>query len=190
MPYCPKCGNEVPIDAKFCTSCGATLTAAVTPIAPAAPSGYTPPSPLSDLGSRIVAGLVDYIIIGIIAAVLFFVAFAPFFAAPAWMMGGLGAAWEWGWFGGMFGLQFFLWLIYFTYFEGTSGQTLGKKLAHIKVVKEDGSRCDVGSALVRSLLRIVDSLPAIYILGIILIAATDKKQRLGDMLAKTIVIKA
>jgi len=43
---------------------------------------------------------------------------------------------------------------------------------------------------VRSILRIIDSLPAIYILGIILIAATDKRQRLGDMLAKTIVVKA
>jgi len=59
----------------------------------------------------------------------------------------------------------------------------------VKVVKEDGSPCDFGSALVRSILRIVDSLPAIYILGIILIAATEKKQRLGDMLAKTIVVK-
>ena len=157
---------------------------------PAAPSGYRPPSPLADLGSRIVAGLIDYIIIGIIAAILFFAAFAPFFAAPMWMIGGWSAAWGWGWFGGILGIQFLLWLIYFTYFEGTSGQTIGKRLAHVKVVKEDGSRCDLGSALVRSILRIVDSLPAIYILGIILIAATDKRQRLGDMLAKTIVVKA
>jgi len=184
MPYCPKCGKEVPADAKFCTNCGASLEVAA-PAAPP-PSGYTPPSPLADLGSRIVAGLIDYILIGIIAAVLFFVAFAPFFAGPMWMTGGFG----WGWFGGMFGLQFLLWLIYFTYFEGTSGQTIGKKFLHVRVVKDDGSRCDFGSALVRSILRIVDSLPAIYILGIILIAATDKKQRLGDMLARTIVVKA
>jgi len=87
MPYCPKCGKETPSDAKFCTNCGATL-GEVTPAAPAPPSGYAPPAPLADLGSRIVAGLIDYIIIGIIAAVLFFVAFAPFMAAPGWMMGG------------------------------------------------------------------------------------------------------
>jgi len=190
MPYCPKCGKEVPADAKFCTNCGAPLAVAPTTAPPPPPAGYTPPSPLADLGSRIVAGLIDYIIIGIVAAVLFFLAFAPFFTAPYWMMGGWGAAWGWGWFGGMFGIQFLLWLIYFTYFEGTSGQTIGKRFAHVKVVKEDGSKCDAGSALVRSILRIVDSLPFIYILGIILIAATDKKQRLGDMLAKTIVIKA
>jgi uncharacterized RDD family membrane protein YckC len=141
---------------------------------------------MADLGSRIVAGLIDYIILGVIAVVLVFVGLAPLMAAPSWMMGGFG----WGWFGGMFGVQFLLWLIYFTYFEGTSGQTIGKKFAHVKVIKENGSSCDIGSALVRSILRIIDSLPAIYILGIILIAATEKKQRLGDMLAKTIVVKA
>jgi uncharacterized RDD family membrane protein YckC len=43
---------------------------------------------------------------------------------------------------------------------------------------------------VRNLLRIIDHLPTLYILGIILIAATDKKQRLGDMLGKTLVVKA
>jgi uncharacterized RDD family membrane protein YckC len=102
------------------------------------------------------------------------------------MMPGL----AWGWFGGMFGIQFVLWLIYFTYFEGTSGRTIGKKFAHIKVVKDDGSKCDLGAALIRNILRIIDSLPFIYILGIILIATTNKKQRLGDMLAKTIVVKA
>jgi uncharacterized RDD family membrane protein YckC len=181
MPYCPRCGTQVPSDAKFCTSCGAPLGEVIP--APPPPSGYAPPSPLADLGSRIVAGLIDYIILGIIAAVLVFVGLAPFMAAPSWMMWGLG----WGWFGGIF---FLLWLIYFTYFEGTSGQTFGKKFAHVRVIKENGSSCDFGSALVRSILRIIDHLPAIYILGIILIAATEKKQRLGDMLAKTIVVKA
>jgi len=183
MPYCPECGKEVSVDAKFCGSCGATLGAG--PAAPPPPA-YAPPRPIADLGSRIVAGLIDYIIIGVVAAVLVLLTFAPILMAPSRMM-------EWGWWGigwgGMFGVQFLLWLIYFTYFEGTSGQTIGKKFTHIKVVKEDGSRCDFRSALVRNILRIVDSLPFNYILGIILIAATDKKQRLGDMLAKTLVVK-
>lgn len=180
MPYCPKCGREVPSDAKFCTNCGATLGVSGPAVPPAAPSAYAPPSPLADLGSRIVAGIIDYIIIAIIAVVLAMITFAPL----------MFAGFDWGWGFGIFGLQFILWLIYFTYFEGTSGQTFGKKFGHVKVIKEDGSPCDFGSALVRNLLRIVDSLPAIYILGIILIAAMDKRQRLGDMLAKTIVVKA
>ena len=187
MPFCPKCGSEVPPDAKFCVSCGATV-GQVSPPPPTPAAGYSPAGALADLGSRIVAGLIDFIIIGIIAAIIVFVMFIPATVRPALMMGTYGFGWSW--FGGMFGVQFLLWLIYFTYFEGTSGQTIGKKLSHVRVVKEDGSRCDFGSALIRSLLRIVDSLPTVYILGIILIAATDKRQRLGDMLARTVVIKA
>jgi uncharacterized RDD family membrane protein YckC len=186
MPYCPKCGKEVPAGAKFCASCGAELQAAT-----AAPtSTYSPPSPLGDLGSRIVAGIVDYIIIGIVTgilAVLLFVGtIAGLAAGPAMIIGFS------GWVGGVLGIlgiMWLLWLIYFSYFEGTSGQTIGKTLTHIKVIKEDGSRCDFGSALIRNILRIVDHLPFLYILGIVLIAATEKRQRLGDMLAKTIVVK-
>jgi uncharacterized RDD family membrane protein YckC len=188
MPYCPKCGKEIPADAKFCTNCGATLEPTTAP--PPAPSGYAPPSPLGDLGSRIVAGIVDYIIIGIVAGILSIFLIVPWAMTGSGMMGTFGAA---GWFSGMWGivgLMWLLWLIYFTYFEGTSGQTIGKKFTHIKVIKEDGSKCDFGSALVRNILRIIDHLPFLYILGIILIAATEKKQRLGDMLAKTLVVKA
>jgi predicted amidophosphoribosyltransferase len=57
MPYCPECGREVPADAKFCTNCGATV--GVTGPAARPPSGHVPPIPLADVGSRIVAGIVD-----------------------------------------------------------------------------------------------------------------------------------
>ena len=161
-------------------------TTATAPV----PPGYAPPSPLADLGSRIVAGIVDYIIIGIVAGILSIFLIVPWAMTGPSMMGTFGAA---GWMSGIWGiigLMWLLWLVYFTYFEGTSGQTIGKKFTHIKVIKESGSKCDYGSALVRNLLRIIDHLPFLYILGIILIAATEKKQRLGDMLAKTIVVKA
>ena len=189
MPYCPKCGKEVSADAKFCANCGATLAVAGPAPSLPPPSGYVPPSPLADLGSRIVAGIVDYIIIGIIAGILAIFTLVPWALSAPWMMGGFGAAWLGGLFG-ILGLMWLLWLIYFTYFEGTSGQTIGKRVTHIRVIKEDGSKCDLGSALVRNILRIVDHLPFLYILGIILIAATEKRQRLGDMLGRTIVTKA
>jgi uncharacterized RDD family membrane protein YckC len=81
-------------------------------------------------------------------------------------------------------------LLYFAILEGTMGATLGKKLVKIKVVREDGSTCGIGPAFVRTLLRIIDGLPFLYIIGMVLIARSDKKQRLGDRLAKTVVIKA
>lgn len=188
MPYCSKCGKEVPADAKFCANCGATLQGA----AGISSTGYNPPRPLADLGSRIGAGIVDYIIMGMITVILALLLFFPFWVIRAPGMTSVSP----GRFGfgiiafGIIGIMALLWLVYFTYFEGTSGQTIGKKLTNIKVVKEDGSKCDFGAALVRNILRIVDHLPFLYVLGIILIAATEKRQRLGDMLAKTIVIKA
>ena len=188
---CPKCGKENSDEAQFCISCGASLRTD-TKISSEVSSDVSP-FPFADLGSRIVAGLIDYIIIGIISAVVFFVALAPMFMIhrPFSMSsyGWWSPMFGWGWIGGILTIQFTLWIIYFTYFEGTSGQTFGKRLAHIKVVKDDGAKCDFVAALIRNLLRIIDRLPFIYIIGIILILVTNKKQRLGDMLAKTIVVK-
>ncbi len=83
-----------------------------------------------------------------------------------------------------FGIMF----AYFIILEGVFGQTLGKKLCKIKVVKEDGTPCDLYASFIRNILRIVDAI-AVYLVGAILIARSDKKQRLGDRVAKTIVVK-
>lgn len=81
-------------------------------------------------------------------------------------------------------------LLYFVILEGTKGATVGKMLLKIKVVQEDGKPCGMVPAFVRNLLRIVDALPVLYIIGMVLISRSDKKQRLGDRVAKTVVIKA
>jgi uncharacterized RDD family membrane protein YckC len=73
--------------------------------------------------------------------------------------------------------------------EGSSGETLGKRLLRIKVVKENGKPLTYVDAFVRTLLRIVDGMFA-YLIGFIVIVATDKKQRVGDMAAGTIVVNA
>jgi uncharacterized RDD family membrane protein YckC len=59
----------------------------------------------------------------------------------------------------------------------------------LKVVQEDGKPCGFGSEAVRTILRIIDGLPFLYIIGMIFISRSDKKQRLGDKLAKTVVVK-
>jgi uncharacterized RDD family membrane protein YckC len=81
-------------------------------------------------------------------------------------------------------------LLYFAILEGTKGATIGKMLLKIKVVQEDGKPCGIVPAFVRNILRIVDALPILYIIGIVLISRSDKKQRLGDRIAKTVVTKA
>lgn len=59
----------------------------------------------------------------------------------------------------------------------------------IKVVREDGMPIDMNLALTRNILRIIDGLFA-YLIGAILIWRSHKKQRLGDSIARTIVVKA
>jgi uncharacterized RDD family membrane protein YckC len=81
-------------------------------------------------------------------------------------------------------------ILYYAILEGTMGATVGKKVVKIKVVKDDGSACGIGPAFVRTLLRVIDALPFLYIIGLVLIARSEKKQRLGDRLAGTLVVKA
>ena len=86
------------------------------------------------------------------------------------------------------GTIFVIWLAYFTILEGTSGQTVGKRICKIRVIKENGSSCDLLTALVRNILRLIDGI-AFYLVGAIFIVRSDKKQRFGDKIAKTIVVK-
>ena len=88
-------------------------------------------------------------------------------------------------------LSWLLWLLYFTYFEATTGQTLGKQLMNIRVVDETTlQHLDFARSLVRNILRIIDWLPFLYLIGFILVATNTKKQRIGDMAARSIVVKA
>ena len=86
---------------------------------------------------------------------------------------------------GILVLVFFtLWFNYFAFCEWRWGQTLGKNWTKIKVVSEDGSPLTWGQASMRNLLRLVDLL----VIGFMLIAFADTRQRLGDRAAKTLVV--
>ncbi|GAB3415516.1 hypothetical protein GCM10027435_11780 [Haloparvum alkalitolerans] len=77
---------------------------------------------------------------------------------------------------------------YQTVFEGYYGQTLGKRYRDIVVVTEDGDDCTWVAAVVRNLLRIVDALPAFYLVGVLVAYVSDEHQRLGDLAAGTRVV--
>lgn len=68
------------------------------------------------------------------------------------------------------------------------GQSIGKMLMKMQVVKLDGSRPTLGAYLMRWLLFLIDG-PMTSYLGIIVICVTRNNQRLGDLAAGTIVIK-
>ncbi len=128
------------------------------------------------IGIRLVSLIIDNIIIGIIIGVI------------GSIMGfGMMTQRMVPWWIGL--LYFVIYMGYFALLEGSKGQTIGKMITKIKVVKEDGEPIDMNQALIRNILRIIDGLFA-YLIGAILIWRSDKKQRLGDNIAKTIVVKA
>jgi len=120
------------------------------------------------LGPRIVAGIIDVVIMLLIMIPLTFIAGQSL--------------------GAQFGVSL-VGIIYFIVMEATKGATVGKMAMGLKVVKKDGSAISWPESVIRNLLRIVDALPAFYIIGIICIAVTPNKQRVGDMAASTLVVK-
>lgn len=90
--------------------------------------------------------------------------------------------------GGPFFLLILIILTYYIVLEGLLGATIGKLILGLRVVKLDGSAIDWRASVVRNLLRLVDGI-IFYLLGAILIWASPQRQRLGDRLAGTTVIR-
>lgn len=83
------------------------------------------------------------------------------------------------------------WALYY-YFacESLTGQTLGKKAMGLRVANVDGSPPEMRQIAVRSVLRLIDG-AGLYLVGLItMLASGERRQRLGDMAAKTIVTTA
>lgn len=69
------------------------------------------------------------------------------------------------------------------------GQTVGKRLLRLRVVDEQGLKLQFSQVLIRNLLRVVDSLPLLYLTGGLACLLSAKCQRLGDLAAGTVVIR-
>ena len=67
------------------------------------------------------------------------------------------------------------------------GQTLGKKLLRLRVMDSQGLRLQFSQVVIRNLLRFIDSLPALYLVGGLVCLLNRRAQRLGDFAANTIV---
>ena len=81
-------------------------------------------------------------------------------------------------------------LVYFVGWETVSGgRSPGKWLAGLRVVRDTGLPVTAGASLVRNLLRVVDSLPMYYVVGLVSMVASAHGQRLGDLAAGTLVVR-
>ena len=132
-------------------------------------------------GRRVVATLVDSVIFGIVNAV-FVSAFGTDEKTSGFDLTTLST-------GGSLGLLVFV-LLYYVLGEAFLGRTVGKLVTGIRVVDaQTGGRPGVLSAFVRTLLRIIDGLFG-YLLALIVVVNSNRRRRLGDMAAKTLVVRA
>jgi uncharacterized RDD family membrane protein YckC len=141
--------------------------------------------PLAGIGSRFIAVLVDSLILA--AAFLFLGIFAAFILPALGAFGEKAATWGVG----VLILVFFL--VFWGYFAVTeafsNGRTPGKRVAKIRVIHQSGRGVSFVEALGRNLVRIVDYMPGFYGVGIVAIFLSRRHQRLGDMVAGTLVVR-
>ncbi len=89
---------------------------------------------------------------------------------------------------------FLIFSSYFIFFEWLwNGQTPGKRLLKLRVIREDGRPITLWEAIARNLLRIFDAIPGfvvpIYSVGLMTIFFNSRDQRVGDLFAGTVVVR-
>lgn len=90
--------------------------------------------------------------------------------------------------------MFLIFAGYFIVFEWWwNGQTPGKRLLKLRVIRDDGRPITLWEAIARNLLRICDAAPGfiipIYSIGLVTIFLNDRDQRVGDIFAGTVVVR-
>ncbi|GAB4444793.1 MAG: RDD family protein [Chloroflexi bacterium OHK40] len=82
-----------------------------------------------------------------------------------------------------------LWGYYLLFELVWSGQSPGKRLFGLRVLREGGRPIDFSASALRNLLRAVDFLPFAYGLGVVVIFGDPRARRLGDLAAGTVVVR-
>jgi uncharacterized RDD family membrane protein YckC len=143
--------------------------------------------PLAGVGSRCMALALDTLIqtgvmLILVLILLLIHSFSP--EGP----GGLGLGGLWA----QAILYFTLFVVYFGYFAFFeaiwNGQTPGKRVAQLRVIQESGRPIQVWQAMARNLMRLVDSIPSFYAVGMASMLISKQNRRLGDFVAGTVVV--
>lgn len=182
MPYCNKCGNELPEGAKYCPVCGASTstedTATVSTVQVDSTVFDASGVKLAIWGERFVAWLIDAIIIGVVVGILGLFAW---FANVTWWSG-----WP-SWIPFLnFNLGGVIYFLYWMFMDGLYGQSFGKMVMRIKVTRLDGSQLNMGTAALESVGKAF-LLPLDCLLGWLLYP--KRRQRIFNYISETIVVK-
>lgn len=133
---------------------------------------------LAGIGARMIAHMVDLIIIssalGVLTCGLGFISTLSPGLATALML-----------------ISMFLgFFAYFIFFEAVwNGATPGKRVMNLRVRMADGTHAPFGAVMGRNLLRIADFMPVMYFAGSLAMFLNPRSQRLGDLVAGTVVIQ-
>ena len=196
LKFCPKCGNELEPNATFCHSCGAELktrqqvpkteTVSISSETPVKPKVSPESVEYAGFIARLVALILDSIIIGIIGTLLGFIIFAPW--VPFNIYDPLGGWWT---------VSFpFDWLIGFLYHWGleasNSGQTVGKMALKIRTVDEKTlGLATSGNYAVNNLFKSSPFLILDLIFGVVKNYGDPKNQlRIMQNVSDTVVIRS
>ncbi len=208
---CPSCGGEVKLGQTFCMNCGARVPAIPSAVptisssgqpyaynqppysqAPAAAAYGSQPYPAagsrpysapalkgSGVGIRFLATVLDGVIISIVMG--FFM--GGMITSQVNRMAYTGTI-DYS----MYFIPAVIGLAYFILMEGLLGGTVGKLACGLRVVTKNGEKCGIGKSVIRNLMRIVDGMFG-YLVGAVCVWVSADNQRLGDMVASTLVVK-
>jgi len=138
--------------------------------------GVTVRMTIAGIGSRLLAWLIDGLVIGAVLVLVGFVGVNTFTADSLLALGLLSLA------------ALAIPLGYVVAMETLNGgRTLGKMAAGIKVIRASGAPVGFGAAIVRALLAPVDF--GLFGIGIVSLFVTPRSQRLGDLAASTVVVR-
>jgi uncharacterized RDD family membrane protein YckC len=175
--YCSKCGEKLPDDSKFCTKCGAAVefearTETVV-------GRFETDTDLQEYWiKRVIAYIIDSIIVGVAAVVLLGLTFFPaIIANPASLFDILGFPFAMG----------LLYILYFPAAETMYGATFGKNIMGLKVATKTGGRASFEKSFIRNVTKIH---PVLLLLDVIggLITSTELHQKYTDLIANTTVV--
>jgi uncharacterized RDD family membrane protein YckC len=146
--------------------------------------------PIAGIGSRFLAVAVDTLLLVLayfLLALLIYVASSGRSGAEALDAESRNAR-NW-WLAAVTLVNFLLVWGYFTLPEAFwNGQTPGKRLMKIRVIKDSGRAVTLFESMARNLLRVVDFFPGMYAVGVIAMLCNRSHKRLGDLVAGTMVI--
>ena len=133
---------------------------------------------LAGIGARALAHLLDVLIVGAGIVLISIGAGAAFGSLDGALAVGVAV------------FSIFAWaVLYFVLSEGLwNGQTIGKRTLGIRVRMADGTPLGMEAAILRNLMRPADVLPGPYLVGLGSIFLSARAQRLGDLVAGTVVI--